>query len=141
MANFFEKVKDVVTEKAGVVTKKAGEVFDTVAKKTEQTVEVQKIKSKISTMERSNEKDYKEIGKIIYDRFKKGEGVDGEFVELCDAIAEREAEIAKAKEEIAGLKGLDVCPKCASHIEPEAKFCPRCGWKVEEASAEAETEE
>jgi len=141
MANFFEKMKDVVTEKAGVVTKKAGELFDTVAKKTETTVEVQKIKSRISTMERSNEKDYKEIGKIIYDRFKKGEGVDGEFVEFCDAIVERDAEIAKAKEAIAGLKGLDVCPNCAAHIEPEAKFCPRCGWKVEETSQEVETEE
>lgn len=132
MANFFDKMKGVVTEKAEVVSKKAGEVFSAVAKKTEETVEIQKIKSRIGTLERSNEKDYKLIGKMIYDRFKKGEGVDGDFLEFCDAIAEREEEIAQAKEEIAEIKGLEVCPNCAAHIAPDAKFCPRCGEGVEE---------
>ena len=80
MKDFFETLGKVVVEKAGevskktgevveVVTKKTGEVVDVVAKKTEQTVEVQKLKSQISLMERNNERDYKDIGKIVYDRF------------------------------------------------------------------------
>jgi len=130
MANFFGELGKVIAEKAGVVTKKTGEVVDVVAKKTEQTVEIQKIKNQIHVMERSNDRDYKDIGKMIYDKFKSGEGADAQYIDLCDAIAEREASIAKAKEEIAKIKGLDVCPECESHIEPDATFCPKCGAKV-----------
>lgn len=130
MANFFQDLGKMISEKAEVVTKKTGEVVDVVAKKTEQTVEIQKIKSQIHVMERNNDRDYKDIGKMIYDKFKNGEGADAEYIELCDAIAEREESIAKAKEEIAKIKGLDVCPECESHIEPDASFCPKCGAKV-----------
>ena len=55
MAQFFENLKKIISEKAEVVTNKTGEVVDVVAKKTEQTVEVTKIRSQISTMERNNE--------------------------------------------------------------------------------------
>ena len=130
MNSFFKDLGKIISEKAGEVAKKTGEVADVVVKKTEQTVEVQKIKAQIHTMERNNERDYKDIGKMIYDKFKNGEGADAEYIELCDAIAEREAAIAKAKEEIAKVKGLDVCPECEAHVEPDATFCPKCGAKV-----------
>ena len=149
MKEFFETLGKVVVEKAGevskktgevveVVTKKTGEVVDVVAKKTEQTVEVQKLKSQISLMERNNERDYKDIGKIVYDRFKKGEELEEAFVELCEAISAREASIEELKVEIAEVKGLDVCGKCGEHIEPSAQYCPKCGAKV---GNEAEFEE
>ena len=160
MADFFGKLKgtlenlgktisekaDVVSKKTGevvdVVSKKTGEVVDVVTKKTEQTVEVQKLKSQIHLMERNNDRDYKDIGKMIYDRFKKGEEVDTAFTELCEAIAERDNTIAEAKQEIAKLKGLDVCPNCAAHVEQDVKFCPKCGAKIdEEEVGEAEFEE
>ena len=140
MANFFENLGKTISEKAEVVSKKAGEVVDVVAKKTEQTVEVQKIKSQINTMERNNDRDYKDIGKMIYDRFKKGEVVDAEFIELCEAIAERDESIAKAKQEIAEKKGMDVCPNCEAHVEPDAAFCSKCGVKIDEAE-EAEDDQ
>ena len=131
-----EEVVDAVSKKTGevveVVSKKTGEVVEVVAQKTEQTVEIQKIKSQIRTMERNNERDYQDIGKMIYENFKKGEEVDAPFVELCEAIQEREAEIEKAKDEIADLKGLDVCPVCKAHMEASASFCPKCGAKKEE---------
>lgn len=136
MTNFFEKLKETITDTAEVVSKRTGEVVDVVAKKTEQTVEVQKLKGQISTMERNNERDYRDIGKIIYSRFKNGEGADAEYIELCDAIAEREEAIAKAKQEIAGLKGLDVCPSCATHNEANAKYCQECGTKLDEEGSE-----
>lgn len=135
MADFkqnLEMLGKLISEKAEVVSKKTGEVVDAVAKKTEQTVEVTKIKSQISTMERNNERDLKDIGKMIYERYSKGEVVDSEFIELCEAIAEREDSISKAKEEIAGLKGFDVCPACTAHLETGANFCAKCGAKMQE---------
>ena len=144
MAKFWDDLGDlgkIISKKAKVVTKKTGEVVDVVAKKTEQTVEVQKLKSQIHVMERSNDRDYKDIGKMIYDRFKKGEIVEEAMVELCEAIAEREESIEKTKREIAQIKGFDVCPSCDSHLEPNMKFCPKCGAQVDGDVADVFEEE
>ena len=132
MADFFENLGKIISEKAEVVSKKTGEVVDAVAKKTEQTVEVQKIKNQIHVMERNNERDFKDIGKMIYDRYKKGEVVDAGYLELCEAISEREDSIEKSKREIAEIKGIDVCAKCDAPLEANAKFCSKCGAKVED---------
>ena len=73
MADFFGNLKKNLTEVADVVAKKTGEVADVVAKKTEQTVELTKLKNQIRTMERNNERDFTDIGKMIYESYKKGE--------------------------------------------------------------------
>lgn len=141
MSGFFENLKQVLSEKAEVVSKKTGEVVDVVTKKTEQTLEVTKIKSQISTMERNNERDFKDIGKMIYERYNKGEVIDADFIELCEAISERDESIRKAKEEIAGLKGLEVCPNCDAHLDEGANFCPNCGAKMTEETAKSADED
>lgn len=144
MTDFFgnlENLGKIISKKAGEVSDKAGEVVDVVAKKAEETVEVTKIKSRIGTMERSNERDYKDIGKMIYEKYKKGESVGDEFAELCEAISEREAGISEAKEEIARLKGMDVCPQCEAHLEAGMTFCPKCGAKIDDEVSDAEFDE
>lgn len=141
MKEFFENLGKVISEKAEVVGKKAEEVVDVVSKKTEQTVEIQKIKSRIHTMERNNERDYQDIGKMLYDKFKKGEAVDELFVEFCEAIAEREDSIESAKQEIAELKGMDLCEHCGAFVDEKATFCSKCGAKVAEDEVTFEDEE
>ena len=66
------------------------------------------------------------------------EELEDSIVELCEALAAREATIEETKEEIAKTKGFDVCGKCGQHVEPSATFCPKCGAKMED---EAEFEE
>lgn len=135
MAEMFdnlESIGKIISEKAEVVSKKTGEVVEVVAKKTGQTVEIQKIKNRIHVMRKGNERDCRDIGKMIYLKYKKGEEIDEQYLELCEAIAERERAVAEAKEEIARIRGLEVCPNCAKHIESDVVFCPRCGAKIEE---------
>jgi uncharacterized paraquat-inducible protein A len=127
-----ESLGKIISKKAVVVSKKTGEMVEVVAKKAEQTVEITKIKSQISTMQRNNQRDFKDIGKIVYEKYKKGEAVDAEYIELCESISEREDSISKSKEEIAALKGLEVCPKCNFHMDEDAAYCPKCGEKVAE---------
>lgn len=131
MADFFGNLKKNLTETAEKVAKKTGEVADVVAKKTEDVVEVTKIKNQIRTMERNNERDLTDIGKMIYESYKNGEEVDEKFAELCAAIKEREEELVKLDKEVAELKGKDVCPECKNHVDNDAAFCPKCGAKVE----------
>lgn len=130
MADFFGNLKENLESLGKTISEKA----EVVSKKTEEAVEVQKIKSQIRVMERNNERDFQDIGKIIYDQFKKGKVVDTEFVELCEAIEEREASIDDYKKQVAEIKGLDVCPNCKEHVEPSVVFCPKCGVKIEQES-------
>lgn len=130
MADFFGNLKENLESLGKTISEKA----EVVSKKTEEAVEVQKIKSQIRVMERNNERDFQDIGKIIYEQFKKGKVVDTEFVELCEAIEEREASIDDYKKQVAEIKGLDVCPNCKEHVEPSVVFCPKCGVKIEQES-------
>lgn len=128
MADFFGNLKGNLESLGKTISEKA----EVVSKKTEEAVEIQKIKSQIRVMERNNERDFEDIGKIIYERFKKGNVVDTEFVELCEAIEDREESIEAYKKQVATIKGLDVCSNCGAHLEPSVIFCPKCGSKVEE---------
>lgn len=143
MANFFDDLKGnleslgkIISEKAEVIAKKTEEAASVVAKKTEETVEVQKIKSQIRVMERNNDRDLQDIGKMVYERYQKGLEVDTEFMELCEAISERETNIDDCKKQVAKIKGLDVCPSCKSHVEANTVFCPKCGVKIDEDACE-----
>ena len=86
MADFFEQLG-----------KKISDVAEDFGKKTEDTLEVQRIKSQIRSLDRANERDYIEIGKKIYEKFKAGEVADLEYIE---SIEKREEEAVQCQEEI-----------------------------------------
>ena len=94
MADFFENLG-----------KKISEVAVDLGKKTEDAVDIQKLKSKVSSLKRSNDRDYLEIGRKVYEKFKSGEIDNLEYVDLCEAIEERDEEIAGAEAEIQRIKG------------------------------------
>lgn len=142
MVKFVEKWKGVIADAAKVVSEKGGEVVGAVANKTgdvvevvvnktEQTVEIQKIKSQVRVMKRNNDRDFKDIGKMIYHKYKKGEEIDEQYTELCEAISERESCIENAKVEIAKIKGEAVCPNCNASLVEGAEYCQKCGAELE----------
>ncbi len=131
MADFFSKLGSKLGDNLGDLGKIISEKAEEVSKKTEDVVEIQKIKNQIRVMERNNERDFLDIGKMIYDQYKKGTAVDAEYAEICEAIADREASIAEYEEQVAELKGKDVCQNCKEHVDASAVYCPKCGTKVE----------
>lgn len=88
-----------------VLGKKISDVAEDLGKKTEDTVEVQKIKSNIRSLKRANERDFIDIGKMVYEKFHDGEVSDIDYVVLCEAIEKREEEIARQEEEVKKIKG------------------------------------
>lgn len=132
MKDFFENLGKKITETAEIVGKKTGEVVDSVSQKTGEMLEEQKIKSQIRTLKKGNNRDFGDMGKMIYEQFKNGEQVDAPFAELCENIKQREASIEEYNKQIAQLKGFDVCKNCQTGLEPGTVFCPKCGTKVNE---------
>lgn len=94
-----------LSEKFGDTMEVLGKKAEDLGKKAEDTLDIQKIKSEINTMKRANERDFTDMGKIIYERFEKGEEVDEEFRAFCEEIEKREDEIMECEHEISRIKG------------------------------------
>lgn len=74
-------------------------------KKTEDTVDIQRRKGQIGLLTSGNERDFRDMGRMIYEKFQTGEVIDSEYLSLCEGIEKREEEIAKQKEVIRQIKG------------------------------------
>ena len=93
MADFFEDLGKKISNVAEDLGKRAGD-----------TIEVEKLKSKVRSLKRSNERDFLEIGQMVYDKFRNGEVSDLDYTALCEAIEKRDEEAEKYQEEIQKIK-------------------------------------
>jgi uncharacterized phage infection (PIP) family protein YhgE len=121
MKTFFEDLGKKIGETAETVTNKAGEA-----------VEVQRLRNQIRALERGNESDYAELGRMIYEHYKDGEVVDAEAIGLCEAIQNRDESITKYVQQISEVKGDIKCDGCGKSVAKDMTYCPSCGTKVPE---------
>jgi len=123
-------------------TRKVAETARSAAKKSGDLVEVTKLTMSINTEEGKIEKLYTEMGKIIYEEYKKGNFSSNSIKEICTKIEEHENIIKDMKKKINELKKIKNCTACGEEIDVNAVFCPKCGAKQEvEAPAEERTNE
>jgi len=134
MGDFFGNLRGNLESLGKTLSEKA----EVVSKKTEDVVEITKMKNQIHTMGRNNERDLQDIGKMVYDQYKQGKEIAAEFVELCEAIADRENTMEELNKQVAELKGKEICENCKEHLDANVSYCPNCGTKVKR---EAETKE
>ena len=99
----------------GNLSKTLKKTVDTVGKKTDEFVEIQKIRTRQHALEDQIEKNYQDIGQIIYNRYLNGEAFDE--------------------------KGRIVCPACGASVPKDAAFCMRCGAAMPEKEEEPEDAE
>lgn len=95
MADFFEELG-----------RKISDVASDIGKKTEDTIEIQKLKSDIRGFHRANDRDLIDIGRMVYEKFKDGEISDLDYVAMCEAIEKRDKEIERLEDEIDRIKGV-----------------------------------
>lgn len=111
---------------------------EAVGKKTEDLLEIQKLRSRIRNAQRNVELDYKKLGEIIYQRYVSGADLDEELAEVCALIMDLQKQAASYKEELANRKGQAVCPACGSGNPRDAVFCMHCGAVIPKTEPETE---
>ncbi|SDG19533.1 zinc-ribbon domain-containing protein [Fontibacillus panacisegetis] len=115
--NFLQKIKNG----AGKVTDRAQNV-----------VEIGKLNTQISNIEREMGLYYQRMGEVFYEgyRLKDMSKAEKEMVELaktCDLLAEERDDI---RSKIANLKNERLCYQCGKVVAEDAMFCPYCGEKL-----------
>ena len=140
---FMKKVNEI----SKFVGKTATETYNTVADKSGKLIEDAKLKLSVSEKETDIEAIYEEMGKTVYDMYKKEEDVGKAFEKECKKIDKIKSEIDEMNKKILYNKGLRVCANCGEVISTESVFCGNCGQKQkpvkikEEKKASKEKEE
>ena len=137
MKDFLNQLSQKASEVAGEIGKKT----EPIVKKTEEVVELQKIKNKIRTLENYNDESLMDLGELIYNKYIAGEELEAEQQAICEEIEQRNDEIW-AQERLAGhIKGIKFCSACEREIDKNSRFCSYCGTKFEEPKTEESVSE
>ena len=94
-------------------------------------VETQKIRAKILSEQKMIEKDFTDLGKIIYKKYVDGEPLDETMAEVCEDVTQRKISIAAYRETIAKMNGETICAACGASVPADAAFCMQCGAPID----------
>lgn len=86
------------------IVEKISDAAEQVGKKTDEVIETQKIKNIIRGLEKYNRRDFRDLGRMIYEKYKAGEVLDEEYLTLCKEIEGREEEIRDCETELVRVK-------------------------------------
>lgn len=111
--------------------KKLSDAAKSTAKKSEELIEIGKVKSKIRDAENNIEKMKMNIGEAAYTKFKDGGKIFPEAEEMCKGIDEAFESIKNLEANILRLKHIRICPGCSTEVEDTVAFCAKCGHKFE----------
>lgn len=121
--------------------KKLSNAAKNTAKKSEELIEIGKVKGKIKDEEGKIEKLKMQIGETAYSKFKEGTDTFPEATELCTVIDEALDAIKGLEDSILQLKHIRICSECGTEVEDTVAFCPKCGNKFEPLPVEEDEEE
>lgn len=125
MGDFFEDLGKKITETADMLTKK-----------TERVMEIQKLQNQIRNLERANERDLRDLGRMVFVAYKTDGDVKEPYHELCENLKQREDNIEDLKNQLEELRGSGKCPVCNAAVQDDMSFCPQCGAKLEKETKE-----
>lgn len=102
----------------------------TAAKKSNELVEITKLKMAITSLEADIARLMRDMGENIYEGYKSGDdSTQEELPEICKQIEAKYADIESSRVKLRRLRNLKLCNSCMTESEPEAVFCSKCGQK------------
>lgn len=133
MADFFDKMKQSVGKGVATASVKSKEMLDS-----------NKVKNQIESLQKQKKESIEELGNIVYTMYLK-DAIDEATIRQKSAlitgieeqIKEKEEELRRIHERADKALGKQTaagyCPSCGAEIYENAKFCGKCGSKIETA--------
>ena len=99
----------------------------TAGRKTEEFVEVAKLRVQIAEKRRDIAELYEGLGRLVYDSRVSGESVE-DMIEACvEALGEQQDELERLEERVMMNKSVIRCDGCGAINVNNAVFCNQCG--------------
>ena len=112
------------------VLSRAKAVAQAAGKKTEEIVELTKVRVQIGDLRREIASMYEGLGRLVYDSRRTEESVD-DLIEACvEQLDEQLAALARLEERVMESKNVIRCEKCGALNAQDATFCNQCGEKL-----------
>lgn len=102
---------------------KTKEMLEAVSKKTEDAINMGKLKYEISSLEKKREKNFATLGKLYFELIENGAEPDGKSVKLVEAIRAKNEKIEELNAFVKTAKDDVVCPECEEESEPSCEAC------------------
>lgn len=119
--SFFDNIEGKLTGLSQDAIKKTKDVSGTV-----------KLSALVKEEEMKQRNLFLQLGKACYLIEVKNEDFPTqEVVDLMQGIKNCDAQIMNYKDQIAKLKGMELCPNCNAEVATTAAFCSSCGTKIE----------
>ncbi len=121
---------------------KAKQAASAAGKKTEELVEISKLKLSAMQVNTDIKALYEKLGSAVYS-MQKAHYENPELVaSLVEEIDDKRGDLKKIRDKIAVLQKAKECPCCQTKNPKEAYYCQKCGSKlpVQEDGTEAETQ-
>ena len=126
---FMDKFKDI----AGKVGDKVEQTAKSASDSAQKMKEKSRLKREISQLDTEINNLFISIGKKFME-----ENPDNEaYADLFSQITEKKSLIETTQAQLIALEDKVNCPNCGAPLSKEAKFCDKCGAKIEEAVVEA----
>ena len=111
---------------------KAKTVAQAAGKKTEEWVEVAKLKCEVVSLQKEQATTFEGMGRLWYDAQKSGKDVSELLRECATHIDELEVRIADVQDRILQRKDAVRCRTCNEPNPIDSAFCRKCGAKIAE---------
>ncbi|WP_169306565.1 zinc ribbon domain-containing protein [Cohnella pontilimi] len=126
--DLFRKISETVSKGVSTATEKA-----------QQTVEITRLNSQISSKRKEIEKLYGDIGAAVFNGYlnKDLSLAEPKVIPACEQIAAIRHEIDTLEDRIMMIRNEKECV-CGKKVPFDTRFCPSCGHRFPEPSAQAE---
>lgn len=103
----------------------------TAVDKSNELVEVTKIKFALKDLEDECGKLLKEIGEAVYNSVKSGADPSECIEAHCKEIDAKNEEIAALREKLREYKNIKMCAGCGCEVPEDSVYCGKCGEKMQ----------
>lgn len=112
------------------VLNKAKDVADAVGKKTEELVEIGKMKMEISRLEKEISIIMEGLGRLMYNNREEKADITEQTTACMEQADELNARVAELRNKVAACQHQLRCPQCGSMNTQDSDYCKKCGERL-----------
>jgi RNA polymerase subunit RPABC4/transcription elongation factor Spt4 len=116
------------------LSRKVSQGTRTLSQKSGELLEIAKVKLDIASEKGRISNLYEEIGRVVYEDYRKGNLKEKPVLDKCQLIDEIYYKINRLNRKVVQIKGGSLCEGCGEVVGASQRYCHMCGRELERAN-------